>query len=174
MEFEKKLEEMLSYIKFNRGASKSFSFRGPGNPAYWALGTGRNYMDRNLQQLFDDGFVFSEEKELMMERTIEELLLNSCIDGCRESDDLNVMLNSYFGDKGIVFHIKDDGNGFDYKSKLAQRKRELHLYDRNTVLSDSRESKRSGHGMYCLLTFPDDFSYNKQGNEVAVRFDLGK
>ena len=170
MKFKEKLEEMLNSIEFKESESKVFRCRFSGREYF----NRENYFNLILEYLFEQDFIFSEENERSIFMTLSEIILNSQVYGCQEKDILYVAVSAYCGSKGIVFHIKDEGNGFDYKNKLGERRMELDKYDRYKFLFSKESLTKSGQGLFCLLTFPDDFKYNRRGNEIFIKFNLKK
>ena len=167
--FQQRLEGMLNKIKYDR---ENINFRNTAK--YW--GTPKNddkYVDKILDKLFEKDFEFSERREQEIKVTIEEMLLNSYSKGCHERNDLYVECIVYLGEKGIVMHVKDDGPGFDHKKKIRESKAKKDKLT-DDVLLYSTEDSLGGTGIQCLLRYPDAFQYNKEGNQVAIRFDLSK
>lgn len=138
----------------------------------WTKYRSMRHFDPVLQKLFDLGFEFSERKEEEMQVTSEELLLNSRC-ACDESENLNITYEVYFGKKGIILRIIDDGPGFDHRKELRERLQnnrgltvDMALYER------SCDDYPSGTGFFCLIHFAEDFYFNEKGNEITVRFKL--
>ena len=134
-----------------------------------------DFFDPILEQIFARDFTFSESREAEIDRTIRELLVNSR-SACLERRDKFVKFKGYLGSNGLVTHVRDDGPGFNALSVIEERRKQLHLYDRDLVVRKARGCGEGygegGVGMYSLLAFAQDFEYSPKGNEVAVRFDL--
>ncbi|MEK6846662.1 MAG: ATP-binding protein [Nanoarchaeota archaeon] len=172
MNFKERFEEMLGCagcslvrpsVRFTSSASVSVAEM--------------DFFDPILSELFARDFTFSEEREHEIHRTIWELLVNARF-ACHESPRKFIQLDSYIGARGFVSRIADEGRGFNSEKVIAERRGQLHLYDRTRVVANAvgrgEGCNGGGVGMYSLLTFADDFQYSEKGNEVAVRFDLGK
>ena len=95
--------------------------------------------DRAMEWILENDFEFSEEREMEIKITIEELLLNGG-SATGENSGKDIYIEFYFGKKGIVVRIKDQGPGFDYKKALQDAKksdrqaltREKVLYERDS------------------------------------------
>src|SRR5438046_2078369 len=95
--------------------------------------------DQVMEWILENDFEFSEEREMEMKITIDELLFNSG-SAVEEKDGKDIYIEFYFGKKGIVVRIKDQGPGFDYKKVLQDAKksdrqvltREQVLYERHS------------------------------------------
>lgn len=137
------------------------------------LGCDDIYMDPVIERLFDEGFIFSERREQEIRVTSMELILNSFDHGCKNRGDLFVEFKTYFGEKGILIQVIDDGPGFNHRREIQKRKKTQDKLTPEIVLSfEENNDYPGGSGIYCLLEFADDFQYNKKGNGIMARFDL--
>jgi len=174
MSFEERFMEMLERVGYDLAqAQRQVSFISPASVTVVEM----EFFDPILLELFAREFVFSEQREHEIHRTIWELLVNAR-GACYEDPRKFVRLDSYVGERGFVSRVADDGRGFNAEPVIAQRRGQLHLYNRAKVVARAQGRGEGcndgGVGMYSLLTFADDFQYSLKGNEVAVRFDLGK
>ena len=89
-----------------------------------------------------------------------------------EEEECDVYIEYYFGKKGILIRIKDEGPGYDYKEEAEKKERRSKL-TRDVVLHGKHpEDGAGGTGIYCLQNFADDFVHNESGTEVIVQFSL--
>ncbi len=172
MEFKDRFNDMLAQVGFS-GVEPTLRYSSPSD--LWVANM--EFFDPILTELFVRDFVFSEERQAEIDRTLTEMLVNSRI-ACKEAPDKFVRLDSYIGDRGFVAHVSDDGRGFNSEKKIEERRKQLHLYDKARAVKDGygigNGRTQGGVGIYSLLTFADDFQYSRKGNEVVVRFDLSK
>ena len=172
MSCERRFIEMLKHVDYDL-AEQPIQFVSPTSVSVAEM----EFFDSILEGLFARGFVFSEQREQEIHRTIWELLVNSR-SACHESPRKFVHLDTYVGERGFVSHVADDGRGFNSEKVIEERRKQLHLYDRARVVAKAQGRgegvDEGGVGMYSLLTFANDFQHSTKGNEVAVRFDLGK
>ncbi|MBI4144244.1 ATP-binding protein [Candidatus Woesearchaeota archaeon] len=167
MGFQERLEEMLEKTGHAEDGREIFRLR---DTAYkWSTYPVKKCFDPVLEKLFRKGFEFSERREQEMRITCDEILLNSYV-ACEEREDLFVEYIVYFGTKGIVVHVKDEGEGFDHKQKLTDTREKPNQPTDDTLLYVIDVPGNTG--LLCLLRFTNDFEYNKKGNEVIMRFDL--
>jgi len=164
--------EMLEHVGYDL-AQQPIRFISPSH--VWV--DNLEFFDPILNELFARDFVFSETRQAEIDRTLTELLVNAR-SACHEDPRKFVQLDSYIGESGFVSRVVDEGRGFDAEPVIAERRAQLHLYDRAKVVANGygrgSSAGEGGVGIYSLLTFADDFQYSPRGNEVAVRFDLGK
>jgi len=164
--------EMLEHVGYDL-AERPISFISPSN--LWIANM--DFFNPILEALFVSDFVFSEERQAEIDRTLTELLVNARV-ACHEDPRKFVRLDSYVGERGFVSRVADEGRGFNAEPVIAERRGQLHLYDRARVVANGhgrgKGANEGGVGVYSLLTFADDFQYSPKGNEIAVRFDLGK
>ena len=121
--------------------------------------------------IYVKGFKFPERRKDEIDITLLELVSNSSTHACEESENQYIEYTVYFGTKGIVAQIKDDGPGFNHKAELRKRQQSTNQPSDEVLLGDEPPS---GSGLLCLLRYTNDFQYNDKGNEVAVRFELSK
>ena len=164
--------EMLEHVGYDL-AERPISFISPSN--LWIANM--DFFNPILEALFASDFVFSEERQAEIDRTLTELLVNARV-ACHEDPRKFVQLDIYIGERGFVSRVVDEGRGFNAEPVIAERRGQLSLYDRAKVVAGGigrgEGSGEGGVGIYSLLTFANDFQYSPKGNEVAVRFDLGK
>ena len=115
-------------------------------------------------------YIFPESKEEEINVVLEETILNS-VSACKEVESKNIEVSAYYGSKGILFDLKDEGPGFNYKSTLARRSA-MKLPQREKILA--RNLKNGGHGLYALMSFADKFRYSDKGNRLYFVFNLQK
>ena len=172
MSFEGSFIEMLEHVGYDL-AQQPIRFISPTSADVAEM----NFFDPVLRELFVRDFVFPEQREHEIRRTLWELLVNARI-ACHEDPRKFVQIDSYVGESGFVSRVVDEGNGFNAEQVIAERRGQLHLYDRARVVARGYgrgpSAGEGGVGIYSLLTFADDFQYSDKGNEVAVRFDLEK
>ena len=176
--FKEKYEQMIQEIEPVEDLIKYFRYSAYG----WLndrIRNGKHSIDvvdacfnEVLEALFDLDIEFSERQEQEIRVTIEELLLNSST-AAEERDDKFVSCEYVIGRKGVVIKVKDEGQGFDYKSELTKgKKNEQGLTDEKVLYGRLDSSYPGGTAMYCLINFANDFQYNQQGNGVVLKFEL--
>jgi len=88
---------------------------------------------------------------------LDETILNSLWRGNQELRYLPVSLKSFFGKKGIVLRIRDDGEGFDYKEKIR-------LMEQGRVYYKNE----GGSGLKLQNMLPHVYSYEGDGNIINI------
>ena len=169
VEFQQRLEEMLEGIKFT---THKLSIRAT---AYdWEFD---DILSEYFQEVKKYIFLYSlfgwqsslgEFGTKKIELTSDELLLNARV-ATDSSSEHYIEYTAYFGRRGIVIHVKDDGPGFEHELAVQERKplaREVSIRE----FFDPKYTLPGGTGVYCLLKFTNDFAFNEQGNEVIARF----
>ena len=71
--------------------------------------------------------------------------------------DANRALKSFFGKKGIVFRIRDEGEGFDYKEKIRLME-QGRVYYKND----------GGSGLKLQNMLPHIYSYEGDGSIINI------
>ncbi len=169
MEFKNQLEDMLIKIGYVHGEV----FEETHSAYYWEILLSDLVFDPVIKKILEKDFDFPEEDEDRLRLTLQETISNSYVRGCRSSKELDVAYKVFFGEKGIVFTVVDDSQGFDHQAKLEKaRANHNGLTDERVLDPDKGKEYPGGTGMYCLLHFADEFCYNEKGNALAVRFDL--
>lgn len=131
---------------------------------------GNTEIKKILQKIFDQEIEFSEENEAEIVTTLEELILNSS-SACNEDESLKIQLTAYFGKKGLVIHLRDEGPGFDCRKALEVSRQNTKRLTREQVLYHRNETNYpGGSGMFCLLNFSQNFQFNEKGNQIIVEF----
>lgn len=126
-----------------------------------------------ISKLFKLGFEFDEETEDKIRVTVQELCLNSSI-ACHESEDLVIKMKFYYGEKGLVVDVADQGLGFDHQAAVFSASKKTNLNKESVLYGKSEHDYPGGTGLYCLLNFANAFQHNQKGNRVIARFDLTK
>ncbi len=88
---------------------------------------------------------------------MRELLNNAVIHGCKNLRDKKVRYSLEQFHDLIAMAVEDEGEGFDWKAAMEK---ELEL-----------ESDH-GRGMPIIKIYCSDFSFNKKGNSLIVKFNL--
>ena len=158
----KALENILSKTgKVRRVHTKEF----PASDLYMA----HNYVEEFKMHLFKLKYLFSEEKEKELDIVFRETVLNSA-SACKEREEKKITVTAYYCINGVVFEIKDQGPGFDYKKRLAMLKNKS-LPPRESLLE---RGLNGGHGLFSLKRFTDYFKYSDGGRTVYFAFNLEK
>jgi len=172
MDFEERVKEMLTVVGHENGRHEILVFE---KSAYnWYHDNANHYLNPLVEKLFENGFELSERREQEIRHTSDEMVVNS-YRACGCSEDLRTVFQAYFGDRGIMVRLDDNGEGFDHEAEVRKARGNPNgLDDERVLYRSSDEGYPGGSGMYCLLNFADDFQYSEKGNSVAFRLDLQK
>ena len=88
-----------------------------------------------------------------------EALINAVAYGSESNPDKNVKIEVWIEPAGLVIAIEDQGQGFDWKSRLKKA-----LPDKET----------SGRGLYIMKTYCDKIFYNESGNRLTLLYENDK
>lgn len=88
---------------------------------------------------------------------VTEAVNNAIIHGNKENSQLNVGVGVFDEDESFLFHISDEGSGFDHNN----------LPD---PTAPENIEKENGRGIFLMRNLADDVIYNEKGNEVSVVF----
>jgi len=109
-------------------------------------------------------YVITEIKKFLVQKKLNEFffevilvsreaLINAVAYGCESNPDKNVKIEVRIEPAGLVIEIEDQGQGFDWKSRLKKA-----LPDKET----------SGRGLYIIKTYVDNIFYNEAGNRLRL------
>lgn len=168
MTYQSKMEEFLRSIGYDgektvREASANT----------WSRRWREEFFKPEIEKILDKNLVYTEKKEEEIKTTTEELITNSCT-SCDEREDLQVELNIYYGEKGVLTEVVDQGSGFDYEEVIQN------AYERHEKLEDLSDQEilggvkefEGGTGFECLFNFADEFKYSEKGDKVVVKYML--
>ena len=107
--------------------------------------------------------LYHEIRQAVKERTgrsldgfLNESIANAMGRGNQNTTYLPVSFKLFFGEKGIVFRMRDSGEGFDYTSKIRQ------------LRSGEKYFQNSGAGLAMLEKSPFEASYEGNGNILNI------
>jgi len=112
---------------------------------------------------------FPEEKEEEMDFVLREIILNS-VSACKESRDKKIRLDAYYGRNGVLFELRDEGPGFNYK-KVLSRVKSKPLPSRYDIIAKTLDG---GDGINSLRVLTDGFRYFNNGNNLYFLFKMEK
>jgi hypothetical protein len=177
-----KLTEMLRRIDCNPQMTRKAR-----ESAYdWNFMTDDQYVTPLSDQLMENDFDFDESQEENLRTTVRELLANAR----RAMTEVNVRgqesyprdryitLTTFVGNNGAVVYLRDEGNGFDHKQEVSQKKLLTSIVVAHGGSEPSWSSlnqglTNGGTGIYSLIQ-QGNFCYNVAGNEVAFCLELDK
>lgn len=94
-----------------------------------------------------------------IKQCVDELIANAFKHGNKFDISKKIYVRIHYFNDIMKFCIKDQGNGFDWRSVLNGQTLKGNLL--------------GGRGIYIVKYFADDVQYNEMGNEVNVRFFIG-
>jgi len=148
---DKTLDEMLKEIGFNEFGTYDIIIPEKNGRT--------NLLNPDTSEEFDENM-----SRLIKEKTgnhnahyiVDETILNALWWGNKKQIDMPISVKTFFGDKGIVFRIRDSGKGFDFKEtirKLGNREKYYNNY---------------GGGFIIQQSSPYDISYEGDGSIVNI------
>jgi serine/threonine-protein kinase RsbW len=88
---------------------------------------------------------------------VTEAVNNSIVHGNKLSPDKKVSIEYTIHDKFVIFHISDQGPGFNYYTVP------------DPTIPENLE-KESGRGIFLMNNLADEVIFNDTGNEVSLKF----
>jgi len=90
---------------------------------------------------------------------LTEAFTNALEHGNKKDPDKLITVDFQKSSTGLYFHIKDEGNGFDFKSFPEMK-------------DDGKEKVFPGRGLFLIKTLADDVNFNSTGNEIEMGFKI--
>jgi len=90
---------------------------------------------------------------------VTEAVTNAIEHGNKNDKNKNIYLNYKQTDNKLIFKIKDEGNGFDYKNIP------------DPTLPENIE-KEDGRGIFLIKNLADELEFNDNGSEIVFKFNL--
>lgn len=115
--------------------------------------------------VFLDGFVdgvstdlgLSEELTSNIVISVSEALNNAFVHGNNRNANMSIALFVYRNGEDLIFHVRDQGQGYDY-----------------ALLTDDVQEDLldvpGGRGLFIMRALADEVSFNDEGNEVYLTF----
>ncbi|MGI6705346.1 MAG: ATP-binding protein [Clostridia bacterium] len=120
---------------------------------------------KNMVSFLETHFVLDVENEYRIRLILNELISNGYIHGNRMQEDKLVHIYMKVGCPGrVTFLIIDEGDGFDYRSKLKCCE-ENETVDLDCLLE-------GGRGLKLVKSMSDVLMFNRKGNKVLVKISL--
>jgi len=110
-------------------------------------------------------FVLDEENEYRIRLILNELISNGYVHGNRMQEDklVHIYMKVGYPDQ-VTFLIIDEGDGFDYRSKLKCCE-EKETIDLDCLLE-------GGRGLKLVKSMANVLMFNRKGNKVLVKISL--
>ncbi len=118
---------------------------------------------KNMISFLEKRFVLDVEKEYRIRLILSELISNGYIHGNRMQEDKLVHIYMKVGcPDQVTFLIIDEGDGFDYRSKLK-------CCEEKETIDCLLEG---GRGLKLVKSMSDVLMFNRKGNKVLVKISL--
>ena len=94
-----------------------------------------------------------ENRRFAMMICLREALTNAIRHGSKNDDSKTIYMEVKYDNEILKFTIQDEGDGFDWRTKMKSKSRQL-----NT----------SGRGREIIGIYSDEFQYNDNGNQIKI------
>ncbi|MBI2134775.1 ATP-binding protein [Candidatus Woesearchaeota archaeon] len=159
-----KLPDFLKQIEHNGDIFRGKYESNPFKYVNWGV---KEDVQREFQKRFDGKI--SELEEILC--LAGELSLNAEWYGNKNKEGKFVHVNVYFGAKGIVLEVTDEGKGYAYGEKIDAALKGK-PYSRDKLLG--MEDPGPDCGLHSLVTFSTDFEIVHPGNKIIVLYLFDK
>jgi serine/threonine-protein kinase RsbW len=117
-----------------------------------------NQVEKLIEEVCDD-FDLNHNYFGCISVALTEAFNNALIHGNKNKPEKFIDINFEQGPNGLMFTVKDEGEGFDYK-KIPD------------VKDDGKEKVFPGRGLFLIKTLSDDVNFNAKGNEIEIGFKI--
>jgi len=130
----------------------------------WIQYSRRNF-DALVGKIFELDYELTDGKESEIRHVLTEAVCNSA-GACGNSPGKKVCVGAHYGN-GVLFEVKDDGPGFDYRKYVARARKSP--ASREDLL---KTRLPEGNGIRSIITFTDWFGYADKGKRLYFFFKL--